>query len=234
MRKMSGRHYHPMLETLLKGKDYDLFNELSEECNKQKMDALFTAYKICKRNNYDYQRDFNEWKDLVEMLRFLGMDYHSPYYVCPDNLHEMHNRILRIRIQREEDAKVREILEGKFGYEERIAKYLDMDIHNDDLDIIVLPTVSAFKDEADHLHHCVFSCKYYQKATSLILSARSRTGKMKRWETIEVDLNKFVILQCYGYGDRHTEKHAEIINLVKENMWQIQERKLGKKIKTAC
>ena len=231
---ISGRNNHPMLETMLKGGDYELFEEILEKRDKDrtmtaKMDALWTAYKICKRNNYDYRASFSEWRDLVEMLRVLGMDYHSPHYVCPDNLHEMHQRILRMRIKAETNEEIRTKLEGRIDYEERVAPYLDMDIHNDNLEIVVLPNVMAFKDEADHLHHCVFRCEYYNKANSLILSARSRHGKMKRWETIEVDLVRFKILQSYGYGDNYTERHKEICDLVMENMWQIKERRLGKK-----
>ena len=64
---------------------------------------------------------------------------------------------------------------------------------------------------------------YYRNAQSLILSARGISDG-KRWETIEVDLRDFKIKQCYGYGDKFTEKHKQILNLVNKNMYQIRQR----------
>ena len=234
LEELSGRNYNPMRETLFKDGAFDLFNELTRKgADMRIVSALFSAYRICKRNKYDYTEYFNEWKDLVTMLLDLGLDYRSPHYVCPSDLHDMHQRVLKMRLKSETNERVRSELIGKVDYEERVARFLDMDIHNDSLDIIVLPNVMAFKDEADHLHHCVFRCKYYEKADSLILSARNRHGRAKRWETIEVNLNTFQIKQSYGYGDKHTERHDEIQRLVMDNMWQIKERAKGR-LKAAC
>ena len=70
--------------------------------------------------------------------------------------------------------------------------------------------------------HCVYRCRYYLHDDSLIMSARDSKGK--RWETIEVSLKDFTIIQSYGYGDKHTAKHKEILNLVESNMWQVKQR----------
>ena len=216
-------------ETLLKCGGYEVFDKMRERTCGEPIDkqAYFTAWKICQRNGYNYKQDATEWLDLVGMLIDLGMDFHSPHYVCPANLHEMHQRILRQKARRDEIRELEKNAGANAKLQKRIAKYLDMDIHNKDLKIIVLPSISAFKAEGDHLGHCVYSGAYYNRENSLILSARGK--KNKRWETIEVSLRTFTILQCYGYGDTFTERHSEIIDLVMENMWQIKERALGKK-----
>lgn len=232
MECMSRRNYKPLYETLLKAKEYTIFKHVSDKRNRDTADDFFTAWKICKRNHYDYKKDITEWIDLVEMLIMTDMDFHSPHYVCPNNLHDMHQQILAIKKRKQAEIELKKKENENKAYMARIAKYLDMDIHNDDLTIIVLPDIRAFKEEGDHLGHCVYTCGYYNREDSLILSARGE--KNKRWETIEVSLKGFKILQCYGYGDKHTERHKEIINLVMENMWQIKERKLGKRAKRAA
>lgn len=221
-----------MHETLLKRGAYDVFDRITERHSylherDNNINAIFTAWKICQRNGYNYKRNATEWFDLVNLLAGLGLDYHSPHYVCPKDLHDMHQRVLRLHERREEERVLREKEEENKEYTERIAKYLDLDIHNDELTIKVLPDIPSFKREGDGLGHCVYRCSYYNKVDSLILSARGKHNK--RWETIEVSLKTFSILQCYGYKDKHTEKHQEIIDLVMANMWQIKERKLGKK-----
>lgn len=235
MEGVSRGAFPTMEETLLKCGGYELFDKFHERTYGEPIDkgAYFTAWKICQRNGYNYKQNATEWLDLVGMLIDLDLDFHSPHYVCPDNLHDMHQRVLRAKIRREEQREVEKNADANTRLQKRIARYLDMDIHNKDLTIVVLPSVAAFKAEADHLGHCVYSGGYYNRENSLILSARGK--KNKRWETIEVSLKSFTILQCYGYADTFTEKHKEIIDLVMANMWQIKERamrkpKKGKKI----
>lgn len=233
MEGVSRNGFPAMEETLLKCGGYEVFDKMRERIYGEPIDkmAYFTAWKICQRNGYNYKQDATEWLDLVGMLIDLGMDFHSPHYVCPANLHDMHQRILRQKARRDETRELEKNADSNAKLQKRIAKYLDMDIHNKDLRIIVLPSVSAFKAEGDHLGHCVYSGGYYNRENSLILSARGKRNK--RWETIEVSLQTFTILQCYGYGDEFTEKHQEILDLVNANMWQIKERRNGKKLAKA-
>ena len=228
MECFSGDNYKPLYETLLKEREYKLFCHVADRHNRDNAEEYFSAWKICKRNGFNYKKEFTEWVDLVDMLIETQMDYRSPHYVCPDNIHEMHQRVLSAKKRKEKEIELERKAEENKHYEQRIAKYLDMDIHNDDLTIIVLPNIKAFMEEGDHLGHCVYRCGYYNKVDSLILSAREGN---KRWETIEVNLRTFKILQCYGYKDKHTERHKEIIDLVMKNMWQIKERRDGKKMK---
>ena len=79
----------------------------------------------------------------------------------------------------------------------------------------VLRDVKAFEEEGIAMQHCVFKCKYYEKPYSLILSAR--IGE-QRIETIEVDLTKYTIKQCYGKHDQFTMYHQRIVDLVNAQM----------------
>lgn len=222
----SEKNYKPMYETLWKAKAYKVFDKVVCKWNRKNADIYFTAWKVCQRNHYK-PTDENEWFDLVDMLSELRLDYHNPHYVCPADLHEMHQALVRQKKRKEDEIKLRKAMEKNKEYMARVAKYMDMEIRQGDMSIIVLPTIKAFKDEADHLCHCVWRCEYYNKPDSLILSARDDSGK--RWETLEVSLKRLDIMQCYGYGDKFTKRHEEILSLMQNNMWQIKERRSGKK-----
>lgn len=231
MEGMSRNAFPSMQETLIKCGGYEVFNKITERNNyidrNINKDAYFTAWKICQRNGYNYRKNATEWIDMVGLLIELGLDYHSPHYVCPDDIHKMHQRLLRLSERREDEKLLESLAKENARYKERIQKYLNLCFRYKDLTIKVLPDIPAFKKEGEHLGHCVYRCKYYNKVDSLILSARGKHGK--RWETIEVSLKDFKILQCYGYADKHTSRHQEIINLVNENMWRIKDCKRGKK-----
>lgn len=214
--------YKPMYETLLKGGDYKLFNRITDRIYSSYSGAYYTAYKICKRNGYDYRRNLAEWLDLVDLLVSLKMDYHNPHYVCPEDLDAMHKHLARLSGRREAIEEVLSMKEQNEAYKKRIAKFLNMNIHSGDLKLVVLPSIMAFKKEGDRLGHCVYRSGYYNTTTSLILSARDTKGK--RWETIEVSLKHFKVLQCYGYADKFSSRHNEILNLVNDNMDKIRKR----------
>lgn len=83
-------------------------------------------------------------------------------------------------------------------------------------------SVLEFAQEGDYMHHCVYACGYYRKPASLIFSARIDGVRI---ETIEVDLNRMKVVQCYGKYDKKTEYHEEILKLFKDNMYQIENLK---------
>lgn len=209
----------PHFETLWKEGEYEMAKFFRND-----IAAYWPQIKIARRHGYKID-DLIEWRDLIDLCKRTNRDAHSPKFVCPANLHEMHQRLVMADRKKANDRLLAGAMIHNKEYTERIAQYLNMDIHDDFLTIVVLPNIPAFKEEADHLCHCVFSCAYYNRVDSLLLSARDATGK--RWETIEVSLNDFRILQSYGYGDKHTERHKEIIDLVNANMWQISQRRLA-------
>lgn len=51
---------------------------------------------------------------------------------------------------------------------------------------------------------------------SLILSAKDKNGK--RIETIEIDLKTFKVVQSRGVCNKNTDKHDEIVKLVRDNI----------------
>lgn len=212
-------------ETLWKCKQFKLIKCFAYKWNSAYRNPdKMSAVMIVLRHHYVI-KDTNLWDDMVDMLISLHKDTHNPKFVCPDNLVEAHNRVLamsNMRLQAErriftDNERLRDIrinhLDKK--YVSRRKRFYDMKIADDKISITVLRTVGDFKNEAEAMHHCLFQCEYYKKPDSLIMSAR-KNGK--RIETVEVDLSRYEVNQCYGACDKFTSYHKEIVDLVKNNM----------------
>lgn len=222
----------PIWETIIK-KDIELYDwcrKAGFTYNKKKT----TAVKIAMRHKYDFKTV--EWKDLIDMLIYLGKDIHNPLLVCPKNLTELHDKIsnecrrkreklIAKRHEIEKNKRERELLrrmqqeeEAKKSYSKRWKKFLGIVIMGNGITIKPLQSVEEFKEESDTMHHCVFSNAYYdgrRHPYSLILSAQKEG---ERIETIEVDISDFHIVQSRGKYNKNTEYHDDIVSLVNNNM----------------
>ena len=207
----------PQFETLWKAGEY----KMAKFFNKS-LPRYWAQIKIARRQGYVI-KDLIKWRDMIDMLREIR-DINSPKYICPTDLDYAHDKAIEWKRRFDHKGELERNKVYDKELRKRIARYLNMDIHNEHIQIIVLPNVKAFMDEGDHLGHCVYRCGYYKKPESLILSARDADNMNKRWETIEINLNNFTIAQCYGYKDKFTERHKEITQLMNENMWQIRQR----------
>lgn len=203
----------------------------------------WSEIRIARKNGYKIE-DLNEWRDMIDMLRYLGKDTHNPKYICPENLHDAHQEVLaeqnrKIAIEterrrREQDERnrrhaeelMKKAKETEQEFIKRRGKYFDLSIAGNGFTIVCLKSIDEFKNEGDSLHHCVFRCGYYDKKNSLILSARDADNNPI--ETIEIDLQSFKIWQCYGDHDTHTALHNDIVKTMEDNMWQVKDIRYGK------
>lgn len=188
------------------------------------IDEYWPAYKITLRRGYDIT-DIALWCDYVAMLRRLGKDTHNAHYVCPKDLQQAHNEILRklrARQEREqEEHKRQKAQEDEARFQKLKAPFFGVAFTDGSIQIRVLESVQEYIEEGQALHHCVFTNEYHLKEKSLILSARIEG---KRIETIEVSLETMQVIQCRGLMNQNTEYHERIIELVHQNIKQIQSR----------
>lgn len=196
---------------------------------------IINQVKLVNRNNYRIS-DVNIWIDTIDVLRRLHMDDRNPKHICPDNLFQWHNQLLdrwnriqeRQRIAQERERNRERILREKEQcekYIEHIARFLQLNISDELINILPIPTVEAVADEGAAMRHCVFSMGYYKRPDVLLLSARDKQGH--RVETIEVNLNTYQVAQSRGVCNQNTEHHERILALMKKGMRQI--RKLNTK-----
>lgn len=184
--------------------------------------------KIALRNNYNifpqseswYYSGCGLWIDEINNLRSLGLDDHSPKYVCPDNLqniHDIHNaRVTSIKNRERTIAQLKRDMVKNPHYIKVHKKYLNKIIENDEFIIRPLQNIQEFKTEADRMHHCLFSGKYYDRDGSLILTVRDKLNR--RLETCEINIKNKSIEQCFGACDKYTESHKRILQTINSNL----------------
>lgn len=206
---------HPSVETLWKAGEYDMVKSLKGD-----VELLWPQIKIIRRHGYK-PANLTEWRDMVWLLRDLGLDDHSPKYLCPDNLHDYHQYLLERKRRTADECQLRNALRQEEVFIERRKPYFGLAIPSDKgFTIVCLQSIKEFKHEGDVLQHCVFHSSYYSKPNSLILSARD--SENNPIETLEVDLEDFVIRQCYGFQDKYTDLHEDIKKTMQDNMWQVK------------
>ncbi len=207
---------NPTAEMLVKTGQLDLFRHMVRE-NLSELPFLH-AVRIANRRKY-IVRDSSLWLDMLRMADRTGLDTHNPSVVCPADLVEAHDRILRrfARRQRLEEAKsdLEKAKNAEALYRKDKGKYFGIRLEEKDLTVTVIPTVREILQEGEKMHHCVFRMKYYTRQNSLLLSARDGNGK--RLETVELSLKTFKVLQSRGVLNSNSPRHDQIISLVERN-----------------
>ena len=215
-------------ETLLKTAQTDFLKHYLLS-HSQHIKENWQAVKTCIKNNYKI-KDFSLWEDYISLLRWFKKDLNNADMVCPENLEEMHDRLVdkKRRIQRREHIKElrQEIQNAQIVYEEDKKQFFGLEFAKENLSICVMESVQDFLEQGDILRHCVFTNEYYKKRNSLILSAKFQN---KPVETIEVALPSLEIVQCRGTKNKVSPHHAQILKLLGRNLYQIKERIKNKK-----
>jgi hypothetical protein len=223
---------HRMELPFLANKYYNLSDNERED--------YWTAIRIALRHRYPLKKreDVDMWWDMIKMEKRVGVDLHNPHFVAPDNLKQMHDafvtreRNVMDRRNREaqikrENEKYNRVKRGENTYKKSKAKWLGINFSNDLFDAHVLQSIEEFKDEGIKMCHCVFSCEYYKRKDSVILSIRDKKGK--RIETAEVNIKKFYIAQQYGKHDVFSEWHEDIKNFINDNMWRFKQASMERR-----
>jgi len=212
-------------ETLWKAGMYNVFHKFfCTGSYGHKVDAYWDSLKICFRNQYKIA-DVDSWIDYIDALKAIGLDTRNSFYVCPKDFAQAHERIIDRKARKEMRMEMSALSDKNIKYKERISRFKNMRITDGTIALIVLPDIKEFKKEGDYLHHCVYKMKYYDKKSSLIMSARIDG---QRIEIIEVSLKDYCVLQCHGNHNQPSEYHDEIMSLVKGNMQVIKKFNNGK------
>lgn len=219
----------PYYETLYK-QDRTLFWYFIKRYDR-KLSNYKEQVKIARRHHYKFD-DITMWLDYVDELKQLGLDTHSPHYLCPANLVEAHARTTA-RIERKKQAQelvneLPKIEKAEPDYAKHIKPYLALCFKVDDIEVKVLPTVKSVWEEGARMHHCIYRMGYYKRSDTLLLSARHTTTG-RRIESIEVDLKSYNVMQSRGLQNKMTEHHDAILQLMADNMHKIKAIKSQRK-----
>jgi hypothetical protein len=211
---------NPKAETLLKANQTQLFEYFHER--ETQINRYWNSIKICIRNNYEI-KDATIWLDTVRLLDHFDKDLLSTKYVCPEDLHKAHNKLVAKKRAQDELLRAEVLVQKLKDQEKAYAKdkkaFFGICFSNGNITIKVIGSVQDFIDEGRELHHCIYTNKYFAEKDSLILSA---TIDNKRIETIEFSLKEMRIVQARGLQNKASKFNKEIKSLVKDNLYQIQ------------
>lgn len=177
------------------------------------------AIRIANRNKY-IVKDASMWYDYLALLSYFHLDTHNAHYVCPSDLKGEHDKLMkrkqRVEAKIEYQKKLEESKEWEEHYRKSKGRFFGICFGNENIMITVIQSVAEMAEEGTFMRHCVYTNGYYKKENSLILSAKDMDGK--RIETIEIDLNTFNIIQSRGFANGNTDRHEEVLQLVRANM----------------
>lgn len=217
-------------ETVWKSGQYNLAHYMMSTF--KDMRKYWPAIKIAIRHGYKVV-DPNLWFDMLYAIDDLDKDIRNPQYVCPKNLKEAHDLWIgrkeakdireqaRIEAARAFEVGQRYLSDEKKHeqdeerYREAKSKFFDISLNDNDLAITPLKSITEFIEEYRQMHHCVFTCKYYEKEESLILHA-TQAGKIIA--TIELNLTTMKIIQCRGVYNSEPPMKDKIISMIENNI----------------
>lgn len=206
-------------EYAMKTGQYELMKYI---CDKEKRLSAKqkAAIKTCKKNDYipvvssrKYGNAYTMYFDYIKLCEYFNLDFRNKKYACPKDIVKAHDTLSEKKHYIE---KKKEAAEQEEKYYKEHFHLFGICISGNDLMIRPLASVAEFVSEGEDMHHCVFSNSYYNKKDTLILTAKDSEGH--RIETIEVDLEKFKIIQSRGKFNQTTPRHEEIVSLINKNM----------------
>lgn len=151
----------------------------------------------------------SEYRDYIRQLEKLDYPLND-YYKYPKNLTEAHDRIseeylaMQNKIMQEENRKRQEKFESEF-----LPRLEKMCWKDNKYLIRPLRNRTEFNNEGRNNHNCVAS--YYERATegrTSIFVLREIGDEEQSFVTVEIDLKRGELKQCYGQGNRLPEKEV--------------------------
>lgn len=208
------------IETIYKSGRYELIEEADEK--KFEINKFWQSVKIALKHDYK-PVSYTLWFDYLKLLEMLEKDLKNHKLVCPENLKQAHDTALakrrKIRKREELKQKIEKAYNDRREYVEKKMMFFNLFFQRENITVEPLKSIDDFIIEAEKMKHCVFENDYYKKKNSLILSAKVNGENA---ETIEIDLNKFKVIQSRGKFNEKTPYNKDIISLVNSNMNQIK------------
>lgn len=211
-------------ETLIKADQKELIYSIDK--HSFDLDKYWGSVKLLLKYNYK-PLSYDTWFDYIKMLDEMDKDLNNPKLILPEDLTQAHDLyVKKVDKKRADELLVKkriEVSKDRREYAEKKMMFFNLFFKRERLTIEPLKSVDDFIDEAKEMKHCVFSSDYHKKEDSLILSAKVDG---KRVETVQVDLNKFKIIQSRGKFNSTSKFNSEIREIVNSNMEQIKQIQL--------
>lgn len=208
------------VEYLLKVEQWEiLHNYLMEDHIK----GYLPEIKIVIRHNYTIT-DIKMWCDYIDLLEYFNKDLHSPYYLCPANLKEVHDRYV-IKKRKEERAKDLAEQNAKIEtynsmYIERLGKLLSLKFENQKVVIEPFKNVYQFRDLGERLKLCIYENQYFNKNNILLFTAIDK--KEQKTEVLAVNLEHISLSEIRGYDNEDSVLKPAAVRLIAKHKKEIK------------
>ena len=194
--KAKSIHYARDFDQYIKGKNVDKLK----------------IYRYCHKNNIQVWT----YRDYLRAIDYLGLDFSDTKNLFPKEFRRMHDlRSHQYASKMAKDKKeAREKLAKDFISKNQELRFLES---KRGTYLILLPnTIEDLVNEGDKLHHCVGEMGYDSKVAngfSIIAFVREKEKPGIPFVTVEYDIKKGKVIQCYGDHDsRPEEKVIKFVN----------------------
>lgn len=187
-------------------------SELYEDRNTEsfvRLAAYLEKQKKRMKEDSNYINHSIKWmyKDYIKQLQELGYPAND-YYKYPKNLKEAHDRISEEYLAMQDKKRQELDKERQTRFEKEFLPSLEKMCWRDSKYLIrPLRNRAEFNKEGRNNHNCVAS--YYESATegrTSIFVLRKIEAEEESFVTVEIDLQKGELKQCYGKGNRLPEE----------------------------
>ena len=220
-------------EYFLKCGHKDLFKKIAGGYSKsEQILNYFNCIKIADRHKYKVN-NLDLWLDMLEQLKYLKKDLNNPFYICPEDIKEAHDRWTKkanqVREAEREKQKLQDAIKHEAEYKESHGKFFNICFATEDkeLNFHVISSVDEMVKEGIAMHHCVGG--YWCYKNSLIIACRGEEDK--RIATIEVNITNLSIVQIRGVQNSKPEQYDDIYACIMQHIRLIKDARDGKKRK---
>lgn len=207
-------------EYLLKVRRWDL---LHYYLLYDKIKGYLAELKIVVRHNYIIE-DMNMWCDYIDLLEYFNKDLHSPYYLCPANLKEAHDRYVIKKRNVERAKKIIEqnamIESANEMYQKRFAELLSLKFENTKIVVEPFKSVHEIRELGEKLKLCIYENEYHNKNNILLFTATDK--KEEKIEVLAVDLPDGSISDIRGYDNEDSVLKPTVTRLINKHKKEIK------------
>ena len=211
----SGEEFIWVLESKVDSKDLAVLTQHTTFHKVKTYTERQVGIKIQSRGGWEREYKAGEivkfWKDYVSMCQKLGYNLAKNSVLFPKRIVDEHDKIsqlIRIKHDPAMDEKIKSVypaLHNKYYYE--------------DGDYLIRPPkdFDDFVQEGIALLHCVCANGYYRshvEGNPLILFVRELKSPDNPFYTMQYDVERQIIIQCYGY--RHSTATPEVVQFTEQ------------------
>ena len=189
-------------------------SELYEDRNTENFVRLATYFEKQRKRMKEDSNCINHsikwmYKDYLKQLQELEYPVND-YYRYPKNLREAHDRISEEYLAMQNKKRQEADKERQEKFEKEFLPRLEKMCWRDSKYLIrPLRNRAEYNNEGRNNHNCVAS--YYERATeggTSIFVLRKIGAEEQSFVTVEIDLKRGELKQCYGQGNRLPEKEV--------------------------